>query len=110
MELRHLRYFVTVAEELHFSRAAERLQMAQPPLSHQIRQLEKELGVQLFHRTKRSVELTEVGQLFLVEETPQVELAMIWRRNEASPILQNFLEVTRKVAENVNFFGMAYKL
>jgi DNA-binding transcriptional LysR family regulator len=80
MELRHLRYFVAVAEELHFSRAAERLHVAQPAVSEQVRKLEEELGVRLLNRTKRTVSLTDAGAALLTEARrvlQQVEIARL---------------------------------
>ena len=80
MELRQLRYFVAVAEELHFSRAAERLHVVQPAVSEQVRKLEAELGVRLLNRTKRTVSLTEAGAALLTEARrvlQQVEVARL---------------------------------
>src|SRR4051794_15419440 len=78
MELRHLRYFVAVAEELHFRRAAERLYVAQPAVSEQIRKFEQELGVRLFERLPQ-VSLTSAGHALLVEAREvlrQADIAM----------------------------------
>ena len=81
MELRHLRYFVAVAEELHISRAAERLHVAQPAVSEQIRKLERDLGVELLDRTRRPIALTDAGAAFLAEARRVLEGAQLhaWR-------------------------------
>lgn len=101
MEPRYLRYFVAVAEELSFTRAAERLHMAQPPLSQQIRRLEARLGVALFRRTKRRVELTEAGRVFLHQAYQAIHsieqgtlLAQRAGRGEIGRLAIGFLEYT----------------
>src|SRR5215471_9173014 len=81
MELRHLRYFVAAGEEQHFGRAAARLHLAQPALSRQIQDLEKEIGFLLFDRLPRGVQLSAAGKLFL---------------NDARRILQDVEEATRR--------------
>jgi DNA-binding transcriptional LysR family regulator len=83
MELRHLRYFIAVAEELSFSRAAVRLNVSQPPLSRQIRDLEDELNVKLFERNHQEVKLTTVGRALLIRARELVREAELLRTRRA---------------------------
>ncbi|CAG9184571.1 HTH-type transcriptional regulator BenM [Cupriavidus laharis] len=97
MELRHLRYFQVVAQELNVTRAAERLHMAQPPLSRQIRQLEDEVGVALFDRVGRGLRLTEAGR-FLLEQTTQL-----------TQRLEETIESTRRIGrQDKRWFGIGF--
>ena len=89
MDIRHLRSFLAVAEELHFARAAERLHMEQSPLSRAIKELEEELGVVLFARTTRSTRLTRAGKLFL-EHVPRVFTALQQARDSVKAAANGF--------------------
>lgn len=89
MELRHLRCFIAVAEELHFARAAEKLHIEQSPLSRAIKELEEDLGAQLFVRTTRSTRLTRAGQLFL-EGVPRVFTALEQARASVKSVAAGF--------------------
>lgn len=89
MELRHLRCFVAVAEELHFARAAARLHIEQSPLSRAINELEEELGVQLFVRTTRSTRITRAGRLFL-DHVPRVFSALQQARDSVKAAANGF--------------------
>ena len=90
MEIRHLRYFVTVAQERNFTRAAEKLHIAQPPLSRQIQQLEEEVGMVLFDRDSRPLRLTEAGRLFY-EHAAQV----LERFDDLRTMMRRFREAER---------------
>lgn len=96
MELRHLRCFIAVAEELHFARAAERLHIEQSPLSRAIKELEEELGVQLFVRTTRSTRITLAGELFL--EHVQRALASLDQARESVQSVANGFQGQLRVA------------
>ncbi|EPG3674760.1 LysR family transcriptional regulator, partial [Burkholderia cenocepacia] len=89
MEIRHLRYFLAVAEELHFARAAERLHIETSPLSRAIKELEEELGVALFARTTRSTRLTRAGRLFF-ESVPRVFAALQQARDSVNAAANGF--------------------
>jgi DNA-binding transcriptional LysR family regulator len=89
MELRHLRCFLAVAEELHFARAAEKLHIEQSPLSRAIKELEEELGVRLFDRTTRSTRLTRAGNIFL-KHVPRVFTALEQARQSVNAVAAGY--------------------
>jgi DNA-binding transcriptional LysR family regulator len=98
IELRHLRYFVAVAEERNFTRAAERLHIAQPPLSRQIQQLEDVLGVQLFERNTRPLRLTDTGRFFYTHA-----LQLLAQTSELEAMTRRVAKIERKMS--VGFVG-----
>ena len=118
MDLRHLRYFLSVAEEGHFGRAAKRLHIVQPALSMQIRALEAELGATLFERTSRRVLLTEAGTLFRIEAERTLqqaarakEVAQRAGRGEVGSVRIGFVgnaAFAGKLASDVSSFRLAY--
>lgn len=118
VELRHLRYFIAVADELHFSRAAERLGISQPPLSQQIRDLESMLGVRLLRRTNRRVELTDAGAAYLAAARDilgrvddAAELALRASRGEIGELQVAFTRSTpliERFSQAIHAFREAY--
>lgn len=100
MEIRHLRYFVAVAEELNFGKAAVRLHVAQPGLSQQIKSLEGELGVRLFDRNKRRVNLTQAGSLLLAES-----YAVLSRFDQCMETMRQARTVARRASIRVGMWG-----
>ncbi|BFI57902.1 LysR family transcriptional regulator [Yersinia pseudotuberculosis] len=118
IELRHLRYFIAVAEELHFGRAAERLHISQPPLSQQIQILEEQIGARLFARNKRNISLTQAGKLFLKESyqilaqvNSAIEKAACLHRGESGVLTIGFTSsapLINVVSKNLRTFRQIY--
>jgi DNA-binding transcriptional LysR family regulator len=110
MELRHLRYFVVTAEAQHFTRAAERLGMAQPPLSQQIRQLEQEVGTPLFDRTGRGVVLNDAGHAFLACAQDILQRAQAAVQTAQRAARGEVGELTLGFTESASFNGVVTEL